>query len=173
MTPLSDDPAAHAVTSRGKGGTHVAISAYLQGLRDWVGHDLLLVPSVGALIHDADGRLLLEVRSDNGGWMLPGGAIDPGEGPPDAVRREVREETGLEVVPRHVVAVIGPYPVVYPNGDRVEYTSTLWWCDITGGELEARDGECAGFAWVAPEDVPELGYPPAVFRWQPGMPPVF
>ncbi len=149
------------------------ISAYLQGIRDRVGHDLLLVPAVAALIHDAGGRILLEVRSDDGQWGLPAGAIDPGEGPADAVRREVWEETGLRVEPRHVVSVTGPHPAVYPNGDRVEYTSILWWCDVVGGVLDARDGESSGFAWVSPQDVPPLGYPAAVFRWRPGMPPVF
>ncbi len=148
------------------------ISEYLRGVRARVGHDLLLIPSVGALIHDRAGRLLLAVRSDNGELMLPGGAIDPGEGPRAAVVREVREETGLEVLPAHLVAVVGPYPVVYPNGDRVEYTGIMWWCEVVGGVLAPLDGECAGFRWVEPDGMPPLGYPPSVFAWRPGMAPV-
>jgi 8-oxo-dGTP pyrophosphatase MutT (NUDIX family) len=151
----------------------VPISDYLRELRRHIGTAPVLMPSVGALIHDAGGRLLLEVRSDNGDLMLPGGAIDPGESPRRAVVREVLEETGLTVEPTHLVAVVGPYFVEYPNGDRVEYTGILLWCEVVGGTLHPGDGECAGFRWVEPDEVPELGYPPAVFRWRPGMPPWF
>lgn len=148
------------------------ISEYLRGLRARVGHDLLLVPGVGALVHDDTGRLLLAVRSDTGALEVPGGAIDPGEGPRAAVCREVREETGLLVEPTHLVGVVGPFPAVYPNGDRVEYTTTVWWCEVAGGVLAPLDGECSDFYWVEPDRVPPVGLPPAVFAWRPGMPPV-
>jgi ADP-ribose pyrophosphatase YjhB (NUDIX family) len=61
---------------------------------------LPLVPCVGAVVHDADGRLLLIRRGHAphaGLWSLPGGRIEAGESPEAAVEREVREETGLRV----------------------------------------------------------------------------
>jgi ADP-ribose pyrophosphatase YjhB (NUDIX family) len=61
-----------------------------------------VVPCVGAVIHDASGRLLLIRRGHaphRGLWSLPGGRIEAGESPDQAVVREVREETGLEVRP--------------------------------------------------------------------------
>jgi ADP-ribose pyrophosphatase YjhB (NUDIX family) len=60
------------------------------------------VPCVGAVVHDAAGRLLLIQRGHDphrGLWSLPGGRIEAGESPEQAVVREVREETGLDVVP--------------------------------------------------------------------------
>ncbi len=55
---------------------------------------------VGAVVHDRYGRLLLVLRANEpaqGQWSLPGGKIESGESEEDAVRREVREETGLSV----------------------------------------------------------------------------
>jgi 8-oxo-dGTP diphosphatase len=58
------------------------------------------VPCVGAVITDDHGRLLLILRGHEPGqglWSIPGGRIEPGETDQQAVIREVREETGLEV----------------------------------------------------------------------------
>jgi 8-oxo-dGTP diphosphatase len=58
------------------------------------------IPCVGAVIRDSEGRLVVVRRGrppSKGLWSLPGGRVEPGESPRDAVRREVREETGLRV----------------------------------------------------------------------------
>lgn len=62
--------------------------------------DLPLVPCVGAVVHDAAGRLLLVRRGHDphrGSWSLPGGRVEAGESLREAVEREVLEETGLTV----------------------------------------------------------------------------
>ena len=58
------------------------------------------IPCVGAIIHDGEGRLAVVRRGrppSVGLWSIPGGRVEPGESDQDAVRREVREETGLQV----------------------------------------------------------------------------
>lgn len=58
------------------------------------------IACVGAVVFDDDGRLLLVQRANppaQGLWSLPGGRVEPGEPAQEAVRREVREETGLEI----------------------------------------------------------------------------
>jgi 8-oxo-dGTP diphosphatase len=58
------------------------------------------IPCVGAVIRDETGRLLMILRGHDPGrglWSIPGGRIEPGETAEEAVVREVREETGLEV----------------------------------------------------------------------------
>ena len=114
---------------------------YIRELRAHVGHRQLLVPSVSAIIMDGDRVLLCrKVRSDT--WSLVGGAIDRGETPPQACRREALEETGLVVEPERVVGVFGgpDFFIEYDNGDHVAYISTAFDCRVTGGRLEP-DGE--------------------------------
>ncbi len=58
------------------------------------------IPCVGAVIRDDAGRLLVILRGHDPGrglWSIPGGRIESGETPEQAVVREVREETGLDV----------------------------------------------------------------------------
>jgi 8-oxo-dGTP diphosphatase len=103
------------------------------------------VPCVGAIVHDDSHRLLM-VRRGNppsaGRWSLPGGRVEPGETDADAVRREVAEETGLEVVVgRHVgtVELPGPAGTIYDVRDYA--------CGVTGGRLRAGD-DAADARWV-------------------------
>jgi 8-oxo-dGTP diphosphatase len=58
-----------------------------------------------AALIDTEGRLLLELRSDVELWEMPGGGVEPGESPWDAVRREVLEEIGLEADVRRLVGM--------------------------------------------------------------------
>jgi 8-oxo-dGTP pyrophosphatase MutT (NUDIX family) len=149
------------------------ISAYLKALRQSIGTELVLMPGVAALIRDDEGRLLLIRRSDNGRLSFPAGVIDPGETAARAVRREVFEETGLDVEPVALAGVLGPRRSVYENGDQVEYTVAVFRCRVRGGTLCAVDGEAAGFAWMHPEELGELLYPAALLTWETGDPPYF
>ena len=62
-------------------------------------------PSVSAVIFDRRGRLLLQRRADGGQWGLPGGSVEIGEPVTEAIRREVAEETGLDVAVRRVIGI--------------------------------------------------------------------
>ena len=143
------------------------ISDYMRSLREAVGHRLLLVPSVAAIIRDDHGRVLL-IQTPSGRWSLPAGAIEPGESPEDAVAREVAEETGLTVQAAHLTAAVGgaPFRARYPNGDEVEYTVCVFTCAVDEATLVAVDGEASAFYWAEPDevlDLLDLPYPPHLF----------
>ena len=144
------------------------ISEYLRGLRALVGSRLLLLPGVAAIVRDADDRVLFMRRADNGQWGLPAGAIDPGETPAEAVAREVREETGLDVRPRRVAGIFGGqgFRVRYENGDEAEYTVIVFDCEVVGGTLSPADGEALELRYFAPDDAPQLqvAYPRSILR---------
>ncbi|GIF06452.1 NUDIX domain-containing protein [Actinoplanes siamensis] len=105
----------------------------------------------------ADGSVLLTRGSDRsafpGVWSLPGGGVDHGEHPADAVVREVAEETGLAVAVTGVRAVVADV-VALPDGplehtDRIVYDVT-----VTGGDVRAEtDGTTDLAQWVTHAEV--------------------
>jgi ADP-ribose pyrophosphatase YjhB (NUDIX family) len=111
-------------------------------------------PCVSALIEDARGRLLLARRGVEpwlGRWDCPGGFLEEGEHPLDGLRRELREETGLDVGPARFVGIwMDRY------GDAPEAAATLniyWAVPVGDGEPVAAD-DVAELRWFAPDELP-------------------
>jgi len=100
---------------------------------------------VGALIFTRAGRrgpILLVERGGKplkGYWSLPGGLVEPGEPLEDAVRREVKEETGLEIEPMRLFEIF--QRIMRDRKGRVEYHYVLadYVCKVLGGKLRAGD----------------------------------
>jgi 8-oxo-dGTP diphosphatase len=100
-----------------------------------------------ALVFDPSGRVLLVKENyDRRRWSLPGGAIEPGETPEQAVVRETLEETGISVQIEHLV---GSYTL--DDG----FTAHAFRCVHVEGEPEVQDpGEIAEIRWAWPDDIP-------------------
>jgi 8-oxo-dGTP diphosphatase len=111
------------------------------------------IPCVGAVIRDGAGRLLLIKRGHDPGaglWSLPGGRIEPGETDAQALVREMREETGLTVVPGRLLGAVerpGPGGSII---DIRDYAAT-----VTGGTLTPGD-DAADARWAGPADLAAL-----------------
>jgi 8-oxo-dGTP diphosphatase len=100
-----------------------------------------LVPCVGAVVLDGDGRLLLIRRGrepSRGLWSIPGGRVEAGESGPEAVHREVLEETGL-----HVTVGEPMGSVRLPAGDGVVYDVTDYRCTLADSEQQPSAGDDA------------------------------
>jgi 8-oxo-dGTP diphosphatase len=110
------------------------------------------VACVGAVVHDAAGRLLLIRRGhepSRGLWSLPGGRVEAGETPAEAIEREVCEETGLRVrAGRPVGSVLIPGPGV--DYDVVDLACTL--VDPDAAPVAGDDAEDVTFADAAALD---------------------
>ena len=171
---LGASPGAVACGCGGGGAVAVSspvpVSKYLKALRAKVGRDLILVPGAAALVRDKAGRVLLERRTDNGEWGLPGGAADPGEAPAQTAVRETFEETGLKVKPELLAGVVKGH-TRYPNGDSVEMTLSVFECRVVAGSMESRDGESLEFRYFGADELPASSmlekYPPELFA-EPG-----
>jgi 8-oxo-dGTP diphosphatase len=103
--------------------------------------------SVAGVITDDHGRALLIQRADNHRWEPPGGVLELDETIYDGLRREVREETGLDVEP---VALSG----VYKNITR-GIIALVFRCEVTGGDLGVSD-EAEDFRWATASEIPSL-----------------
>jgi 8-oxo-dGTP pyrophosphatase MutT (NUDIX family) len=132
------------------------ISEYLRNLRTKIGHDMVLMPGVSAVIFNSVDEILLQRTKDHAGWLLVGGAIDPGEEPADAIIREVREETSLEVLTERIVAIFTDPPSHYPNGDVVMYLRIAFLCRPVSGEPRINDDESLEVRYFPLSDLPPL-----------------
>ncbi len=139
----------------------MAISPYLRDLRERVGHDLVLLPSVAVLIRDDDDRLLLMRSTDRGTWQTIGGSVDPEESAWDAARREALEESGLRVRLDAIRGAVGGpgYRVHYPNGDLCSYVSVVFDATVESGEL-GGDDEVAELRWFELDELTHLDLDP-------------
>lgn len=131
----------------------MAMSDHVRRLRELIGTELLLLPSVSVLVLDDDGRLMLVRHADSGLWGLIGGAVEVDEGPEEAALRETEEETGLIVELTGLVTVLGgpKFRVTYSNGDETAYVTIVYEARVTGG-VERTDGdETIELGWFRPE----------------------
>jgi ADP-ribose pyrophosphatase YjhB (NUDIX family) len=122
-----------------------------------------IVVAVTAAVQNAQGQLLLIERSDNGLWALPGGAQDIGESVVQAVRREVYEETGIDVEitglsgiysnPQHVIA--------YDDGEVRQEFSLCFHAKPVSGEPRSSS-ESRRARWVSPDSLQDLKIHPSM-----------
>lgn len=121
---------------------------------------------VGAVVFRGSKVLLIERAQEplKGWWTLPGGLVEPGERLEEAVRREIKEETGLDIKPLGVVAL---FERIMPDKDgRTEYHYVIadYLCECTGGRLRAAS-DVSRAAWVELKKLGDL-------KMAPGTPPV-
>lgn len=129
---------------------------FILTLRRKIGHDLLWLPGVTAVVLDAADRVLLGQRADNSGWTLIGGLLEPGEQPAVGVLREVYEETAVVAEVVHLVSVNSQEPIQFQNGDKAQFLELVFLCHHVSGEARVNDDESLAVGWFALGDLPSL-----------------
>jgi len=109
--------------------------------------------AIGAVVHDDEGRILLVQRADSGVWLYPTGWADVGYSPAEVAVKEVREETGIECVPKGVIAVLDGMRM---GMTRIPLYSTVFLCEAIGGELNAHPLETSDVGWFAEDELPPM-----------------
>ena len=122
-------------------------------------HQFPSVPVVGVGgVVVRDGKVLIVKRVHEprkGEWSLPGGRVQVGESLVDATRREIREETGLDV---DVGPLVELFDRIHHLDGRVQYHFVIadYICTPCGGTLAAAD-DAEDVAWVAVEELASYG----------------
>ena len=127
------------------------------GPRPLGNRQLLLVAAV-ALV-DADGRILIAQRragkSMAGLWEFPGGKVDPGETPEQALVRELHEELGIETA----TSCLAPIAFASHGYEKFHLLMPVFACRKWKGLPHPREGQT--LKWVAPIDLSRYPMPPA------------
>jgi 8-oxo-dGTP diphosphatase len=127
-------------------------------VRLWVIRRVAPSHHVGALcLVEHDGRLLMLRQSHRWGWTLPGGLLDRGEAPDVTARREVAEETGLQVEPGLPFGV-----VVDTDARRVD---VLFWVPVDHRPRVSVASEALEAAWLTREEAGAVDEPTAQALW--------
>ncbi len=134
---------------------------YIKTLRGMIGTTKIIVPGVRALIFNDRGELLLEKQRLFGSWALPHGCVDVGESALEALIREVKEETGLDVTRAEAFGMYTDpkYSITYPNGDEVQTFTIAFLVQQWSGTLRIDGDEVTELAFFPLGGLPAPLYP--------------
>ena len=129
---------------------------YYKQLRQYVGHQPLILPGSNVLILNDKGEVLLQERAPNI-YGLPGGLMELGESFEDTARREILEETSLHIGSLQLCNVYsGPdYYIENPNGDKFYSVSAVYKTFEYSGEILADKVESISLQFFAPTNLPD------------------
>lgn len=139
---------------------------YISSLRDKVGHAPIILVGALVLIFNKDKQVLLQLRSDNESWGLPGGTMELGESFEEAATREVYEETNLEIQNLKFITNFSgkDYHMVYPNGDEAYTVTALFESEEYEGELSADIKETQNLKFFDLDKLPQNISPPVKMK---------
>lgn len=122
-----------------------------------VGNEKVIMVVSGAIVFDKENRVLMQRRSDNGQWGFPGGFMELDESVQEAAKREVYEETGLQLDHLELFGIYsGPqYDKTFPNGDQVSLVLISFLCREHKGELIESKKESIQNKFFSLDDLPD------------------
>ena len=129
--------------------------SYMGQIRQLVGKREIIITAARAVIHDQEGRVLFIRRRDNGLWAMPAGGQELGESIFDCLKREVKEEAGLEVISATPMAIYSQLPIVTTYGDPYQLFLVQFLVDEWSGELVTETDETVDARFFDLDELPE------------------
>ena len=130
---------------------------YIKRIRRYLGSQKIILNCAGGIV-EKDGKILFQHRTDNGKWGLVGGLLELNETYLEAAIREIEEETGLEVKPKHFLGIFHNHNMVWGNGDKAHTIGAYYVFEIVGGDLRV-DEESFELKFCSEEEIPPLFAP--------------
>lgn len=130
--------------------------SYLGKLRAFAGNQKLIVPSIRAIIEDQEGKVLFIKRLDGDRWGMPAGSIELNESIYDCLVREVKEETGLDVLSAKAIAIYSNplYSTKNKFGDEYQLFEFLFLVETWTGLLKAQTEESRDARFYSVNKIP-------------------
>jgi 8-oxo-dGTP diphosphatase len=149
-----------------KENTGVCVELNKEQQIDLMGVDGMQMPThivaVGGIVENEEGKILL-VKTQHGGWVFPGGQVEVGENLMDALKREVKEESGIYIVINNLIGIYSNTAIHKWYDGITDVPTKLmldYACTSVGGELSVSE-ETSDSRWVEKEKVLDLISGPA------------
>jgi ADP-ribose pyrophosphatase YjhB (NUDIX family) len=129
--------------------------SYLGRIRKLIGKERLIVVAARAVIRDAQGQVLFVRRSDNGKWVMPSGAMELDENILDCLKREVKEESGLEVLSATLMGIYTYPGATSAFDDPYQIVSVQFLVNEWSGKIKAETDETTAAGFFPIDEPPE------------------
>jgi len=132
---------------------------YIKMIRNLVKHTKIILVSSGAFVFDDNNKVLLQCRSDNHCWCVPGGFVELNESIKAAAKREVFEETGL-IIDEENMSLFSIYSgpsrdAKLNNGDEIANIQIVFICKKFTGKLLQKASETYSTEFFSMDALPE------------------
>lgn len=129
---------------------------YVKEMRELIGHIPLMVTCSGVIIENDKDEILLQLRSDNNCWCVPGGCMNIGETYIETAKREVFEETGLQIDKLSLFGIYSGKDLIikYPNKDICVSTIVIFKTKCYSGTLLQKTDETKEHRFFSKESLP-------------------
>ncbi|MEL6133060.1 MAG: NUDIX domain-containing protein [Bacteroidota bacterium] len=118
------------------------MKSYISRIREKIGRQKLIHPAARILIENEQGEFLFVEKNHRNGLGVPAGALEESETIQECIIREVKEETGVDVLELKVIGISsspGRETVIYPNGDLIQYFTIEFFTRKWQGNLSVED----------------------------------
>ncbi|MBN2504831.1 MAG: NUDIX domain-containing protein [Bacilli bacterium] len=130
--------------------------SYILYLRNMVGNAKVMLNACSVVIVNDKNEVLLQKRSDNSLWGLPGGLMELDESIETCAIREVKEETNLDIEIIRFIGVFNNPMMRWRETDEARVIAFAFAARVIGGELRINDTESLGFGYFSRDNLPKI-----------------